>query len=267
MCGFFPGRKLQNGCLGSVPMGRVSNLQSMTRTMCVVLALAATIPVILFYTASTEPTPNPVPLVFKIKPPTTSRDPRQPFQKPSAPQERFTIKMTEGQFVGHPQPEPAAMSTKPVSGDQSSTLTSFPHLTVIHEKAGKNGTTDTAQEITECTLVGQRGSEEDHADFYKIHATGETIMLQLDPSETRGLCISVLDEGGRIISKSTEQIDRVTVKPQETCYIKFDLGKVAVASQYKVQIRFENATQSAQSVNGLSKNVTSGEKTTDPAGL
>jgi hypothetical protein len=52
----------------------------------------------------------------------------------------------------------------------------------IHETSRDNETFYTAQEITEGVIIGRRSMAGDHTDYYKVRATGHTMILRLEPS-------------------------------------------------------------------------------------
>ncbi|HUU41578.1 MAG TPA: hypothetical protein VMW42_11610, partial [Desulfatiglandales bacterium] len=68
--------------------------------------------------------------------------------------------------------------------DEPTPVTSSPEsppVMIMHEKDKPNGTFFSAQEISQGIVEGQRGTKGDQSDFFKIRATGRTMILKLEP--------------------------------------------------------------------------------------
>ena len=116
----------------------------------------------------------------------------------------------------------------------------------IHETTKSNGSFVTAQEITEGIITGKRGAAGDRSDFYKIRATGKTMILRLEPAlkkKNQRFAMTVFDVNKKPVgqdSKKTGPAITLAVTPESTYYIKLDLRHAPVKKpQYKLNVKFE----------------------------
>ncbi|MBW1703921.1 MAG: hypothetical protein JRJ86_02000 [Deltaproteobacteria bacterium] len=116
----------------------------------------------------------------------------------------------------------------------------------IHETSKSNGSFNTAQEITEGIITGKRGAAGDRSDFYKIRATGKTMILRLEPAlrkKNQRFAMTVFDANKKPVgqdSRKTGPTIALDVKPEATYYIKLDLRHAPVKKpKYKLNVKFE----------------------------
>jgi len=121
-----------------------------------------------------------------------------------------------------------------------------PSLAVIREQARANGTFFGAQKVTEGIIVGKRGTRGDRADIYKIHATGNRMVLTLDPflsEEGRRFYLTVFDQNRKpigSISSRTGPTVNLNVAPDRSYYIMLDLSKAPIGEpEYRVSVHFK----------------------------
>jgi hypothetical protein len=119
---------------------------------------------------------------------------------------------------------------------------------VFQETSKDNGNFYLAQEIEGGVTTGKRGSVEDRADFYKIVAEGDRMILEMPPSltgEDNGLTLAVFDANRTLMespSHDMKGIKAFSVKPQATYYIKMDLRNTPIeAPPYRLRIRFDQS--------------------------
>ena len=117
---------------------------------------------------------------------------------------------------------------------------------VFQETSKANGNFYLAQEIKDGVTTGNRGSVNDRADFYRIVAEGDRMILEMNPSlssQEHGLILAVFDANRTLMeshSKDMKGIQAFAVKPQSAYYIKVDLRKTPVeATPYRLRIRFD----------------------------
>ena len=107
------------------------------------------------------------------------------------------------------------------------------------------GAFNSAQEIAEGIIVGRRGTASDRADYYKVRATGNTMILRLEPSvkdKNHGFLMIVLDASQRTIGEDlgeTGPTITLAVKPQAAYYIKLDLSRAPIETpEYHLHVYF-----------------------------
>ena len=120
-----------------------------------------------------------------------------------------------------------------------------PQIT-IQEMLKPNGSFKKAQSITEGIITGKRGSAGDLSDYYKIRATGSSMILRLEPSmsdEKKRFDVIVFDPArkkiGGISAKTGPSIT-LDVTSRTVYYIKLDLSRGPIRSpQYQLHVRFD----------------------------
>jgi len=120
----------------------------------------------------------------------------------------------------------------------------FPTIT-IHETSKSNGSFNTAQEITEGIIIGKRGTAGDRSDFYKVRATGKTMILRLEPAlkkKNQRFAMTVFDVNKKPVgqdSMKTGPAITLAVTPESTYYIKLDLRHAPVTEkpQYRLYVK------------------------------
>lgn len=130
--------------------------------------------------------------------------------------------------------------------DVSMTQPQVPLQVTTYETSKDNGTFYSAQEITESVIVGKRGSAGDRADYFKVRATGRTMILKLEPSlqeERYPLTIIVFNAEQKSIVRSSGETDpaiSLSVTPKDTYYIKLNLSRAPIEKpQYQLNLRFQ----------------------------
>jgi hypothetical protein len=115
----------------------------------------------------------------------------------------------------------------------------------IYETSSANGTFNTAQDITEGIIIGRRSTKRDRTDFYRVRATGNTMILNLEPflkERNNRFITTVFDTDQRMLGKGVEKIGHsiiLPVKPQTTYYIKVDLGHAPIEiPHYQFHLQF-----------------------------
>jgi murein DD-endopeptidase MepM/ murein hydrolase activator NlpD len=125
-------------------------------------------------------------------------------------------------------------------------LLSFKSLEkTIYEISSPNGTFNTAQDITEGIIIGRRSTARDRTDFYRVRATGNTLILNLESSlkkRNNRFIATVFDADQRMLGKDLEKAGSsiiLPVKPQTIHYIKVDLGHAPIEMpQYQLHLHF-----------------------------
>jgi len=115
----------------------------------------------------------------------------------------------------------------------------------IHETLKINGSFNTAQEVTEGIIIGNRGETGDLSDFYKVRATGKTMILKLEPvlkKQNQRFAITVFNANRKPVgqdSRKTGPAITLAVKPGTTYYIKLDVRHAPVEkeSQYRLYLK------------------------------
>ncbi|NVM26771.1 MAG: M23 family metallopeptidase [Desulfobacterales bacterium] len=136
-------------------------------------------------------------------------------------------------FTDRPTKEPATSTLHPRSLQVAT-----------YEKSKPNGAFNTAQKIAKGIIVGRRGTASDLADYYKVRATGNTMILRLEPSlkdRDHGFIMIIFDADQRTIGELGETATTITlaVKPQAAYYIKLDLSHAPVETpQYQLHVHF-----------------------------
>jgi len=156
---------------------------------------------------------------------------------------------TEIESPASPTPVSAKASTKSVVESIKkpgiSTPDPKPTQEINHETIKANGTFYSAQKIMEGVIIGRRGSSGDVVDFYKITATGNSIILKLEPSmenEDSRFIINIYDEKQKQIGKISDKTDsslNIPVSPQTIYYIGIDLRRAPIEiPPYKLHVKF-----------------------------
>jgi len=150
--------------------------------------------------------------------------------------------------VPSPQTKEGQASIKPVvkSTPEPPNITQTPKpIQEINETSKPNGTFYSAQKITEGVVVGRRGAIGDHLDFYKITATGNSMILKLEPSleeEERRFIMNVYNAKQQHIGKISGKTDSpltINGTPQDIYYIGIDLTHAPVETPpYKLHVNF-----------------------------
>ena len=133
---------------------------------------------------------------------------------------------------GQPEKEPETDPTK------------SPEI-MIHETLKSNGSFNTAQEITEGTIIGKRGATGDLSDFYKVRATGKTMILRLEPilqKQNQRFTMTVFNANKKPVgqdSRKTGPAITLIVTPETTYYIKLDVRHAPVEKepQYRLYLK------------------------------
>lgn len=147
-----------------------------------------------------------------------------------------------------PTPISAKASTKTVvkSTLEAPNKTQTPKpIQEINETSKPNGTFYSAQKITEGVIIGRRGSSGDRLDFYKITATGNSMILKLEPSlkeENHLFVMNVYNVKKQHIGKISGKTDSpltINVTRQAIYYIGIDLGHAPIETPpYKLHVNF-----------------------------
>lgn len=150
-----------------------------------------------------------------------------------------------------PSPTPifAKASTEPVvkSTQKPDINTPDPKPTqeIIHETPKANGTFYSAQKIMEGVIIGRRGTNGDRLDFYKITATGNSMILKLEPSleeEDSRFIMKVYNAKQQQIGKISEKTYfplNISVSSQAIYYIGIDLRHAPIETPpYKLHVKF-----------------------------
>ena len=156
---------------------------------------------------------------------------------------------TEMESPPSPTPISAKSSTEPVvkSTQKPDINTPDPKPTqeITHETPKANGTFYSAQKIMEGVIIGRRGSSGDLADFYKITATGNSMILKLEPSleeEDSRFIMKVYNAKQQQIGKISEKTYfplNISVSSQAIYYIGIDLRHAPIETPpYKLHVKF-----------------------------
>ena len=147
-------------------------------------------------------------------------------------------------------PVPASRNTVTLLVDRSTekTTTTLPPRSLqvdIYETSKPNGAFYMAQDITEGVIIGRRGTVSDRADYYKVRATGSTMILRLEPflkERTHRFVMTVFDTDQRSVGEDLGESGptiTLAVKPQATYYIKMDLSNAPIEiPQYQLHVHF-----------------------------
>ena len=135
---------------------------------------------------------------------------------------------------------------KPEKQSIAKILPQTPPQVTIQETLKPNGSFKNAQSITEGVITGKRGSSGDRSDYYKIRATGSSMILRLEPSlsdEKKRFDVIVFDPARKKIggiSEKTGPAITLDVAPRTAYYIKLDLSRGPIGSpQYQLHVRFD----------------------------
>jgi hypothetical protein len=117
----------------------------------------------------------------------------------------------------------------------------------IHETLKSNGSFNTAQEITEGIIAGKRGSTGDLFDFYKVRATGKTMILRLEPileRQNQRFAMTVFNANKKPVGHDSGNPDpaiNLAVTPESVYYIKLDVRHAPVENkpQYRLYLKCE----------------------------
>ena len=117
----------------------------------------------------------------------------------------------------------------------------------IHEIPKSNGSCKSAQEVTEGIIIGKRGAEGDRSDFYKVRATGKTMIFWVEPvlkKKNQRFAMTVFNANKNPVRQDSRKNGRaisLAVTPESTYYIKLDLRHAPVTQkpQYKLNVKFE----------------------------
>lgn len=117
----------------------------------------------------------------------------------------------------------------------------------IHETLESNGSFNTAQEISEGIIIGKRGAAGDLSDFYKVRATGKTMILKLEPvlkKQNQRFTITVFNANKKSVGQDSRKTDpalTLAVTPENTYYIKLDVRHAPVENepQYRLYLKCE----------------------------
>jgi hypothetical protein len=115
----------------------------------------------------------------------------------------------------------------------------------IHETLESNGSFNTAQEITEGIIIGKRSAAGDLSDFYKVRATGKTMILRLEPilkKQNQRFAMTVFNANKKPVgqdSRKTGPAITLAVTPGTTYYIKVDVRHATVENmpQYRLYLK------------------------------
>jgi hypothetical protein len=115
----------------------------------------------------------------------------------------------------------------------------------IHETLKSNGSFNTAQEITEGIIIGKRGAAGDRSDFYKIRATGKTMILRLEQvfkKQNQRFAMTVFNANKKPVGqepRKTGPAITLAVTPEATYYIKLDVRHAPVEKkpQYRLYLK------------------------------
>ena len=141
---------------------------------------------------------------------------------------------------GEPLKEQPARETKlaDVSPERSHVL--------IHETDKSNGSFNTAQDITEGTIIGKRGTSGDRSDYYKVQATGKMMTLRLKPflkTKKGRSALSVFDAEKKSMGKFLRETGgamTLSVKAGAVYYVKLDLRSAPIKEpEYELDVKFE----------------------------
>ena len=139
----------------------------------------------------------------------------------------------------------APLKVQPTKVSSTTPLSGKPPQKTIYEISKSNGTFYSAQKIIEGVIIGKRGTAKDHADFYKIRATGITMTLKLESylkNRDHRFIMTVYDANQRVIGESSEEMSRtinLKVTPQSTYYIKLGLNRAPIEThRYKLLVLF-----------------------------
>jgi hypothetical protein len=115
----------------------------------------------------------------------------------------------------------------------------------IHETLESNGSFNTAQEITEGIIIGKRGATGDLSDFYKVRATGKTMIVRLEPllnKQNQRFAMTVFNANKKPVGQDSRKTDpaiTLAVTPGTTYYIRLDVRHASVEKepQYRLYLR------------------------------
>jgi hypothetical protein len=114
-----------------------------------------------------------------------------------------------------------------------------------YEISKPNGTFYTAQDVTEGVIIGRRDGPADRADYYRVQATGRTMILRLELSlkkRTSRFKMTILDADQRTIGDDlggNGPTRTLPVTPQATHYIKVDLTHAPIGTpRYQLHVGF-----------------------------
>jgi hypothetical protein len=118
-------------------------------------------------------------------------------------------------------------------------------LATVYETRKPNGSFERAQEITEGVIIGKRGSKGDRADYYKVRALGEAMILKVETStkdRDNGCTLTVFDADQQLIGEDLDESDSplsLSVTTRATYYIKVDLAHAPVTTpRYLLHLYF-----------------------------
>jgi hypothetical protein len=143
-----------------------------------------------------------------------------------------------------PGPGDAVVLKDQPGKEPESDSTATPDIT-IHETLESNGSFNTAQEITEGIIIGKRGAAGDLSDFYKVRATGKTMILRLEPilkKQNQRFAMTVFNANKKPVgqdSRKTGPAITLAVTPESTYYIKVDVRHASVENrpQYRLYLK------------------------------
>lgn len=221
-----------------------------TLILWVVLLLGAVSLVAVYYTTSdrrdVEPPPSFTNLTETELSATSAREPLPPTVNLTETESSDTSAKEYPSF-----PVPASRDTGTLLVDRSTeettttTLPPGPIQVTIYETSKSNGAFYTAQDITEGVIIGKRGTASDRADYYKVRATGSTMILSLEPSlkeRTHRFVMTVFDKDQRSIGEDLGKNGppiTVSVTPQAPYCIKIGLSNAPIETpQYQLHVRF-----------------------------
>jgi len=192
------------------------------------------------------------------------RSHRRPAQIPPATESQPKEPLLEPRKQVHPSPQapvhkeavtPAdekqreAISEKEEAEERPSPAISRPSSpkAIMRETTTANGSFARAQQITEGVIIGIRGSNDDLADWYKVRATGRTMVVRFEPvlkGKSPYFRVAVYNANkqrvGEGVGKSRPST-AIAVQPQSVYYIKVDLDHAPIqSSTYKVHVNFHN---------------------------
>jgi len=138
------------------------------------------------------------------------------------------------------------LTDRPTKEPTTTSLPPRPLQVAIHETSKDNGTFYTAQEIIEGVIIGRRSMASDHTDYYKVRATGHTMILRLEPSlieRNHRFIMTVYDADRRSIREDlgvTGSTITLAVTSQAIYYIKIDLRHAPIETpQYQLHMHFK----------------------------
>jgi hypothetical protein len=119
-------------------------------------------------------------------------------------------------------------------------------LATVYETRKPNGSFERAQEVTEGVIIGKRGSKGDRADYYKVRALGEAMILKVKTStkdRDYGFALTVFDADQQLIGEDLDESHSplsLSVTTQATYYIKVDLVHAPVTTpRYLLHLYFD----------------------------